>query len=634
MLQNMREKSQGLMTWVIVLLIIGAFAFFGLTDYFQIGDNKSFAARVNGEKISWKEVATMTERLSRQYGNQVDPNTLKEQVRTGLVQRTALMHKAKALGYQVGDQQIANALLQIPAFQVDGKFSKERYIKILSEASYTDIGFRKELSHDILLGQLEQGLTFSSFTLPVELNQTIALLDQKRDFGYLSIPAKHYEKNVLVSAEDIKSFYENHKTNFVKPEQVSVEYLELSVDELAKQVVVSKDEVLAYYNEHQSSYSAPERVRVRHILISAPKEDATADKEANKKAESLLVQLKEKNKNFSDLAKENSADPGSAEKGGDLGWFTRGQMVPEFEQAAFELKKTGEISGLVRTQYGYHILQLVERKNAEVRPFKETESLVEEQLKREKAQLLFAEKGEQLAKLAFEQTDALASVAEQLGLKLKNTELFSKEGGQKGISSNPEFVKAAFSDVVLKQRHNSEPIKLTDSATAILRLKTHEPAVQQTLELVKNQIKERLTAEAAKLKIKELGEAIVKRIQNGSKPIDIAKEQKLEWKTKSGVSRMPSQDAMDRNIVMAVFQMSSESTAEKPAVKGFNLPTGDYIVLAVTQIKPGDLSKLDQGTQNAYRQSFNEVSSQLEFSLYANQVLKESKIQMSKEKEA
>lgn len=623
MLQNMREKSQGIITWAIVLFIIGAFAFFGLTDYFSFGSNQSVAAKVNGQKITWKTVDAMYERLLRQYGNQVDPATLKEQIRMGLVQRTALMSKANSLGFRVGDDQVASALLQIPAFQEKGKFSKELYLKILSDASYTDAGFRQELAHDILLGQLEQGVAASSFTMPLELSNTVALLDQKRDFGYFVIPIKYAEKDIKVSADDIKTYYDGHKDNYIKPEQVSLEYVELTLEDFIKQISVSKEEALAYYNEHQAAYTAPERVRVRHILIPL------AEKE---KAQTVLAEIKNK-ADFAKLAKQNSIDTGSAEKGGELGWFARGQMVPEFEKAAFELKNPGDISELVETKFGYHILKLEEHKNSEVRPFVEAKTMVEEQLKHEKAQVLFAEKAEKLAKLAFEQATSLAPIAEQLGLKLQTTESFTREGGQAGagFTNNPEVIKAAFSEAV-KKGNNSEPLKLAENVMAIIRIKSQQPSVQQPLEAVEKQVKETILADRAKSKIKELGDTLVKRIQSGEKPSEVARSEKLEWKTRTDINRMQSQKDADRNIIITAFQVPSENiTPEKPGVKGFSMPDGNYVVIAVTKIIPGDIAKLDTGTKNAYQQSLTEVSSQLEFALYANQVLKDAKIEFTKE---
>jgi peptidyl-prolyl cis-trans isomerase D len=631
MLQNMREKSQGLITWLIVLFIVGAFAFFGLTDYFSFGKDQAYAAKVGNEKISWRTVDTMYDRLLQQYGNQVDPNTLKEQVRMGLVQRAALMSNAKTLGFRVGNEQVANALLQIPAFQENGKFSKERYLKILADAAYTDVGFRQELSHDILLGQLEQGIAASSFTMPVELSSTVAMLDQKRNFGYFVIPAKKYESEIKISAEDSKAYYELHKDQFTKPEQISLEYITLSLETLSKQIDVSKEQVLAYYNEHQSSYTTPERIRVRHILIGSRKDDPKIDKEAREKAEALLNEVKQNGSDFPKLAKQSSIDRGSAEKGGDLGWFTRGQMVPEFEKAAFELKKEGELSGVVETKFGYHLIQMIEHKNADVRPFTEAQALVEEQLKLEKAQILFAEKSEQLAKLTFEQATSLVPAAESLGLKIQETELFTRvPGSAKGFANDPEVLKAAFSEAVLKQRHNSEVLKLTNNAIAVVRLKTHQPVVQQTLETVEKQIQEKLASERAKAKVKIVGEAIAKRITEGDKPLDIATQENLEWKTKFNIARMQPQNEGDRNINLAAFQIPSSSTPEKPGVKGFVLPSGDYVVLVVTDIKLGEVAKLDSKTRKAYHQSLTEVSSQLEFSLYANQVLKETKIEIPK----
>lgn len=634
MLQNLHEKSRGLITWFIVIFIVGAFAFFGLTEYFSFGKSQTVAAKVNGEKISWHAVDLMYDRLSRQYGNQVDAATLKDQIRMGLVQRAALMSNAKTLGFRVGDEQVAKALVQIPAFQENGKFSKDRYLKILQEASYTDVGFRQELAHDILLGQLEQGLTSSSFTMPIELKKTVALLDQKRDIGYFVIPAKSFEKGITVSTDDAKKYYDNQKTQFIKPEQISLQYVELSLDDLAKQISVTEQDVLAYYKEHQESYSAPERVRARHILLDSNKNDPAAHKKAKEKAENLLAQIKKDAGVFPKLAKENSIDTGSAAKGGDLGWFTRGQMIPEFEKAAFALKKPGEVSSIIETKFGYHIIQLVEHKNAEVRSLAETKPMVTEHLKREKAQELFAKKAEQLAKISFEQNNTLAPIAEQLGLKIQETPMFSKNtaSNSKGIESRPEVLNVAFTEALIKEGHNSELIRLSENTSVIIRVKSHQDAKQQTFEEVEKEIQGKLALQRAREKAKTFGETIVKRLLNNEKPTEIAKQEKLEWKSYTNIVRMQQAPELDRTIVLSAFQIPSEDiTATKPGVKGFVLPNGEYAVLAVLKLKEGDLNSVDTGTRKAYLQSLTDVSAQLEFALYANQVLKKTKVEITQQ---
>jgi len=628
MLKILREKVQGIVIWFIVLAITATFAFFGLNDYFYVGNGQRFAAKVDNEKISWAAVDKLYERVSQQYGSEIDQKSLKDQILKAMVQRVTWLKAVKALGFRVGEKQVAALLVQIPAFQVDGKFSKDQYLKVLAEASYTDVGFRQELSQDVLLGQLEQGLVQSSFTMPNELSNAVALLDQKRDFGYMLVSVEKYQEDPKVSVEKIQSYYETHQANFVKPEQVALEYIDLSLQDLMETIKPSKEEVLAYYREHQAQYTLPERVHARHILVTAPEKiDAALDEEAKNKVEGLLAKLKEGG-SFSDLAKSFSEDKGSAETGGDLGWFVRGQMVPEFEKVAFGLTP-GSISEPVRTQFGYHLIQLVEHKDSEVRHFTEVQNLAEEQLQRERAETLFSEKSELFAKLAFEEITGLTSAAKQLGLKIKETEPFSRAGaGDKGISDNPEVLKVAFSEELLKQGRNSELIKLSENAVAIVRVRKHYPAEQQTLEQVQKQIQQRLVFEQAKVRVKEVGEKCVSEIKNGTNPTQMAKQEKLKWTVKSDILRASSGD-VDRQIVMAAFQVPVLSSVNRN-VKGFVLPNGDYLVVVLNAVKLGSLVKMDPETQNAYRQGLTEVSSQLEYALYTNQALQEAKIELLK----
>lgn len=627
MLQILRAKAQGAIAWIIVLFVGVAFAFFGLGDYFlQRGDN-STAAKIGDQKISWQSVDNIYKKVSPQYGNQVEPKILKNQILTQLIRRLALIKEVKTLGFRVGDEQVAELLVSIPAFHVDGQFSKEQYLKTLAEANYTEVGFRQELGQDLLLGQLEQGINQSSFITPMELKNIVSLVDQKRDFGYMILSANKYKKDIKISEDQIKSYYDQHKASLLKPEQIVLEYVELSLSKLAEKLKPSQEEVLAFYEAHQAAFTAPERVHARHILISAPKGDAALDAKAKAKIASILAELKQ-GADFSTIAKSASTDVGSAKNGGDLGWFVRGQMVPEFEKVAFELTKPGSVGGPVQTQFGYHLIQLVEHKNTEVRPLNAVKALAEAQLKREKAEALFAEKAETLVKLGFEQS-TLDPIAKQLGLKKEESVPFGRDGGP-GIASNPEVVKVAFSETFLKEKHNSEPIKMSDDATVIIRVKDHQLAVQETLVQAHTKIVDRLIVEGARERAKSIGEEILKKIQKGEKPIDLARQQALNWTAKSKVIRSAADP--NRDIVVAAFQIPEQNTqSEKPLLNGFSLPNGDYLVLALNKVVDGDWSTLSSDVQASYRQGLTEFSSQLEYALYASQVSQAAKVKLFKD---
>lgn len=632
MLEKLRQRAEGLLSWGIVLLIGLSFALWGVTDYFGGNRSRAIAAKVNGEKISWQQVDAMLDRMSRQFANSpVDEAALKEQVRMALIQRTALLAAAQTLGFRVGDEQVAETLLKIPSFQVEGKFSKDRYLEVLNKAAYTDVSFRQELARDVLLSQLEQGLIQSSFVLPNEAIRLASLTDERRNFKYLVLPLQKYQAGIKVSKQDLQSHYDSHASQYVIPEQVSVEYVELSLEQLAKQQVVSEAALKSFYEEHQASYSAPERVRARHILIPFAASAKGSEEQASNKAQDLLKKIKE-GADFAALAKTESVDTGSAKNGGDLGWFTRGQMVPEFEKAVFSLNKANELVGPVRTQYGYHLIQLIERKPAETRPFKEVRALVLEQVQREKAYALFAELSEKMAKLAFE-NPSLEPIAKALGLKIQETPLFSQSSSSDPNSASlllkqPAVVEAAFSEPVLKQKNNSELLQIGEFNNIVLHVKKHQLAVQQTLEQVSKKIEQELIAERAKEKATEVANSLQKKLRAGEiTPAALATQLNLPWVTKTNIARTSKE--IDKAILAAAFQLPHRLEENKSAVKTFSLANGDRVLLMLDKVIAGDTNKTDENTWKAYQQGMIEMGAQLEFALYANRVLNEAKIEIT-----
>ena len=626
MLDIFREKAKGVAAWIILLLIAIAFAGFSVSDYFSAGSNRSFIAKVNGQKVPMALMQNIYERVLQENPN-ADPSELKNRILGVLIERTAILTKAKELGLKVGDEQVVRILVQNPEFQVDGQFSKERYQKALAEMSMSDTALREDMSQNILVAQLDAGITQSNFIIPAELKNFVGLIDQKRDFGYFLIPAKLAPKDIQISKEEIQKYYEAHKTNFIKPEKVVLEYISLSLDPFIEKAEISKQEIEAHYNQHQASYTAPERAEARHILLVAPKVNKEADEKAKKRIEEIQARLKA-GEAFAKLAEEFSEDAGTAKKGGDLGWFMRGQMLPEFEKVVFALKEPNSISEPVRTKYGYHLIQLVNHKNAEVRTLKEVQDLIAEQLKREKAQVLFAEQTELLNKLAFEHAKSLNPIAEQMGLKVETTEAIGREGSKKGVTANPLVLQAAFSDNLLKQSQNSDAIKIADNQTAVFRVKTHQPAAQETLAEAEKLVRERVLAERSKAYIKELGEQLVKKIEAGTNPAEIAKQQKLEWKIKTNVARGAPSPDINRDILLAAFLVPEARDPSKPNVVGSALANGDYLILQVQDIKSGQMAKLDPQKQEGLKKNLSDFAGKLEYQLYETQAKREAKIEV------
>jgi len=621
MLEIFRKKIRGIMTIGILSIIVLAFAFWGLGDYFHMSGGQNVAAVVDGKKITWQNIDTVYRRLHRHFGHEANERALKEQLRVALVQRIALLSAAESLGFQVGDVQLGEALIQMPAFQKEGKFSKERYLEVLRQVGYQDAEFRKELSQDLLIAQLEQGISQSNFSLESELVRLVSLLDQKRDFHYALLSSKDYRKDIQISSEDIQAYYDAHRTQYISPEKVALEYVQLSLDELAKPIEVSDDVLKSHYEEHAALYTAPESIHAKHILITVRGQNAKeADAKAQEKINQILAEIKQ-GADFNTLAKQHSQDEGSAQNGGDLGWFTRGQMVPEFEQAAFALKPD-ELSDPVRSQFGYHIIQVMDRKEKNQRSFDEVKNLVKEQYQREKAMLVFSNKLEEMDKLSHEHSEALEPLAKALNLKIETTDLFSRKGGKDDLTKNPALINAAFSEALISQKHNSAPVKINESTAIVLRIKEHKSAEQETREQVEQKIVDALTGERAILKAKEIGEQVARALkQNPGDKEKLTQEHHLNWVEKQDASRTIE---VDSNLLSSAFQ-AKYPEGDKPSIESVSLPLGDYAIIMVTKVHPGSLEKVDSETQIGYKKGLSEILSQIEFGLYANQVYARAK---------
>lgn len=421
MLQFIRERSKGVFAWIVIVLIIIPFALWGI-DQFRNGDKIEVAAKVNGEPVLAADVARAFDNVKRQYqenlgemyASLVQEDKLRTQVMDDLIQRTAIDQDMKHEGFAINDQLLAQAIQSQKMFQDKGVFSVSRYEEVLRNNNYSKERFEASQRQFMMRNQLESLITSGEIIGQTELNALAALESQERDIGYLRVDYRPYLASAHVDEAQVNSYYEQNKDRFKAPEQVAVEYIHLSAADLMKSIKVTDDQVLAYYKEHLDKVQLPEKRNVRHILIMAAKDaDAKVDAAAKAKIEGLVDQIS-KGADFADLAKKNSEDPGSATRGGELGFFQRGDMVPEFEQAAFALKNVGDLSPIVRTSYGYHVLQLVAVEPAKTPAFEQVRDIMTSELKTDLAMKAYTTQLETLKTLTFEQDDSLAPAAKKI----------------------------------------------------------------------------------------------------------------------------------------------------------------------------------------------------------------------------
>lgn len=612
MLQSIRDRAQGLLAWVIVALIIIPFALWGINQYFGGGEEKGVAT-VNATKIYEREVQNeylqQQQRLQQMFGENFRPELFPEEAMKGrilqqLIERELLLQASADAGLRVDNSMLGATIRSIPAFQQDGKFSKTLYEQYLRRQGLSPKGFEEKLRRDLVAQQLYSGLTQTEFATSSEIESYLAVKNQTRNIGYVVVPVSAFEQDIEVSEQDATEYYDANKDRFMVPEQVSIAYLEVNAQDIAAGIEVSDEELKARYEAQKANYEQAEQRRARHILIRVAEDAAPKEVETAKaKAEKLLEELRE-GASFKELAKANSEDPGSAKEGGDLGFFSRGQMVPAFDQAAFSLK-VGELSEPVRSSFGYHIIKLEEIKEKRLKSFEEVQGQLLAEIRGEKAKDIVYDQAERLAELTHTNPDSLDFAAEELELKIAESELFSRKGG-KGITANRKVIDAAFSEDVLARGYNSEAIELGPNHYVVLRVREHKMPAPRPFEEVKDEIKSLLTKEKARSVAEEAAKALFERIQQGEGPAKVAEEKGWEWKTQDNIQRTAT--TPDRAIVQQAFEMPRPESSEKPVFDRTTLNSGDQAVLAlygVTDGKTEDLSEEQAKTAASTLKSAN-----------------------------
>ena len=630
MLQVIREKTQGIVIWGIVILIVIAFTLIGNNYGSGFFGGSSIAAKVDGKKITWREIDSLAEKqrhylasTNPQMLNKLDLKELRFHIQQYLIRQLALGSQLKKQGFLVSEQQVAKYIKDNPTFQEQGKFSAEKYKQFLKSVAENEASFTKNVNAGMVIDQPKNGFIASSFVLNNEIEEMLSLFFQQRDFGYLLVPADRFRNKDDVNKEDIEKHFQQHQNMFIAPEKVKLAYIELTIDALIKAISFTEEKLKEYYRKHENLYTIPKEIEVAHILINAPK-DSDLDKsgEARTKIDDILARVK-LGEDFSTLAKKYSEDPQSAPAGGNLGKISKGLTVPEFEQVAFSLTKDQALSDIVQTEYGYHIIKLLNTYDSYVKPFDSIREQLEENYRREIAESQFADKGEELANLAFEYPDSLQYAADKMQLPIKETELFSKEEPT-GIASVPVVAKAAFDEELLAKNKNSDLLKVDDERYVIIRVMEHAPTRALQLKEVEKEIRSVLALDKAKKKAEEFGKKLLTKLQDGRTPYAIAKEADVEWIVEKDVERMNAK--INAYLIRQAFSLA-KPVAKKTTIAGFSLPQGDYVVLSLQKVKTSDKAN-EEHIKEQFKQQITMLMAQTEFGLYEQALISKAKIKV------
>lgn len=622
MFDFVHEKKR--LVQIVLALIILPFAFWGVDSYRQSGNTAEVIATVNGAKITRQEfenaLRQQQDRLRQILGANLDAAMLdnpemKRTVVDNLVAQRLLIERAKAAGMAVSDEQMAQVIQSIEAFQDNGRFDKKRYETALANQNMSPLMFEARLRSELLGQQMRNAYTQNGFASDSVADNVIRLYEQQRMVSTSPISFQPFMAQAKVDEAALKKYYEQNQKEFQVREQAKVEYVKFSVDNLLAKAEVKTEDARKYYDEHQSDFGTPEERQASHILVAVAAAAPQAEQDAAKaKAEQLLQQARKNPAGFADLAKQNSQDPGSAANGGSLGFFGRGMMVRPFEDAAFTLKQ-GEISGLVKSDFGYHIIKLLAVKPAKLLPFEEVRAGIINKLRQQKAADLFAELAEKFSNTAYEQSDTLKPAADLAGAKIEQSGWLVKDTAA-GEPWTAKMLQAIFSDDVVKNKRNTTAIEVAPNTLVAARILEYKPAATRALGEVQETIRQKLQHQQAMELAARQGRMLLEQLQRGDKPA-------LNWTAAQAVSRA-QYGSLDKELVRKIFQADA---ARLPRYVGAETPQNGYLLVRIEAVKEG--SKPDDAKRADYAQKLRQLTGDELFKAYLADAKQQSTIKVT-----
>jgi peptidyl-prolyl cis-trans isomerase D len=570
MLSSIKNKTKGWVAYLIVGLITIPFALFGINEYFT-GASNIVVASVDEQEISKEEFLTefnpqkrrLQQKLAEKYNTDFD-TVLKQSIINQMIDRRLLDQLAERMSHATSNSEL-NAIIQTnELFQDQGRFSLEKYKNLLRLNGYSASQYESIRAKELTQNQIKYNLLDSAFMLPSQLEKLQNLNDQQREFSYIKLAADDYTAKVNVDEKSVKDYYQNQKESFFAPEQAKIEFVELSLAEVAKSIDVTDDELFNFYEDDQARFTTEEERQAQHILL-----------ETKEMADEVLALL-DAGGDFSKLAAQYSQDTGSKDTGGDLGMFGRGVMVDAFEKSAFALQE-GQVSGAIKSEFGYHIIKLNKIQAGSVKPFESVKSELTKLYTQAQAQKNLYNLTEQLANLAYEAS--LEEVASQMALKVSVSEFFDR----KDTKLDAKMLAAAFSDVVLNKGDNSEVLELDQDRFVVLRLKQKLPQRQKTFEEVKGEINTHLTRLLAKTFVDNIAAQIVKYSESGDdKSVSqLMDKNSLKWTTLGWVKRDTKK--ADISIVNKAFSLSKPKSGSVFSAQ--SLDRRNSVVINLTGVK-------------------------------------------------
>jgi len=609
---------------IVLTLVALPFAFWGIDSYQRVMSRSGEVAEVEGQKITEQEfgdaLRQQQERFRGMLGRNFDPAlfdspAIRLELLEGMISQRLMMQHAMRNHLTVSSEMLVETTMSIPAFQVDGKFSRERYDAALRNERMSSEAFDAALRRDILTQQLTGALADSGLASKAASRQFAQLRAQQREIAEHRIQADAQLEKSKVAAEAVRAFYDGNPARFQVPEEVGVEYLVLSPDALLASEQVGADEIKSYYEANISKYGEPEQRRASHILTVVKSGAGDAEKaKARERAAQILAQLRKSPGSFAELAKKNSGDPGSASQGGDLGFFSRGMMVRAFEDAAFGLKPN-QISDLVESDFGFHIIKITGIKAGKMKSLELARPEIERELRKQRAGRRFAEAAEAFSNLVYEQSESLGPAAERFKIALQRAEGVTRQSAPVPALNNARLLAALFADDSIKNKRNTEAVETAPGVLVSARVLNHKPASQRPFDEVKGDLAQQLARQEALVLARRQGEERLEELKKGNASA-----------VRFGATKLVSRDEPQDLGPEALSKIFGADASKLPVYAGLESNNGYaiYRVTRVVDVQP------DEARARSVQSELGRASGTQEFKAFLDGLRADAKVEINK----
>ncbi|PCI74789.1 MAG: hypothetical protein COB20_14530 [SAR86 cluster bacterium] len=588
MLQDIRDNSQGVIAKVIIGFIVAIFALFGVDSIMNGFITSPPVAEINGEEISEAQLQVNTQNLLNSIGgsaDSLDQGLLEQIALSQILEEVLLRQSAQKSAMAVSSNRIDRSIIENPQFQINGVFDADLAVRTMASQGFSIPIYRESLQQQMLLSQLANAYTSSSFVTESELERIAGLSAQTRDFRYLSIPLGTRTLGTAISDAEIQSYYDENQQEFTQPETVSVSYVMLDKNAISSEIELDEGVVQAQYETERSAFEGSAEKRASHILFEVGGD--LSEDQALEMAATAKRRI-DAGEDFGAVALEVSTDTVSAEEGGDIG-YTDGTAFPIAIEEVLEILSVNEASGPVISDFGVHIVMLTEDSENVFQSFEEVAERIERELKSSEVELIYAERLGDLSNLAFE-TGNLETISEELELEVLISDAFARTGGR-GIFSNQALVAAAFSEEVLLEENNSDVIELSPSQAVVLNVMLLNEAAVLPLEEVEPEIAVIIRTDMEREAVQNLNDQLLTSIENDESVEQLLTDNQIEWLTEEDANRAAV--SVNREILTQVFSMSL-ADSDTPSYDNLTLGNDTAVIIELNSINAGSIASLAQ----------------------------------------